>query len=223
MKSNYKATFLNKINKFSPRDVQKLFKMAINAETIISKTPEGEWIVGDINEYGEMYHQEVETSESIIDYLYEQNDKETLHCIFDHIEEVNFICKIKNAVSRGDKVHWCNDAYEVIKDDYDKYLIKCNLNDTYIGLTNLIGNRLNGDVNDFFIVSKSNPSIIERAFENMENMGWSLENFQHTYDTHISTIEKVLEILDEGDLLYALQFIADFLSAIERINDEGDE
>lgn len=43
--------------------------------------------------------------------------------------------EIKRAIEAGSKVYWSNLGYEVIKDNIGQYLIHCNINDTYIGLT----------------------------------------------------------------------------------------
>jgi hypothetical protein len=59
--------------------------------------------------------------------------------------------QIKQASARGDKVHWSNSAYEVIVDSVGQYLIHCNLNDSYIGLTWRDGVTMNGKENDFYL------------------------------------------------------------------------
>jgi hypothetical protein len=59
--------------------------------------------------------------------------------------------EIKQAVDEGKKVFWSNRAYEVIKDSVPQYLIKCNINQSCIGLTNVKGNLLNGCIEHFFI------------------------------------------------------------------------
>ena len=44
--------------------------------------------------------------------------------------------QIKTALKAGKKVYWSNKAYEVIQSKFtQEYLIKCHLNDTFIGLT----------------------------------------------------------------------------------------
>jgi hypothetical protein len=60
--------------------------------------------------------------------------------------------QIKQAIARGDKVHWSNSAYGVIVDSVGQYLIHCNLNDSYIGLTWRDGVTMNGKEDDFFIM-----------------------------------------------------------------------
>lgn len=62
--------------------------------------------------------------------------------------------EIKNSISQGRKVFWKNNSYEVIRDNQNKYLICCNLNDHCIGLTHLDGVTLNGNENDFFLEPK---------------------------------------------------------------------
>jgi len=59
--------------------------------------------------------------------------------------------QIKQAIARGDKVHWSNSAYEVILDKVGQYLIYCNLTDSYIGLTSRDGATMNGKEGDFYL------------------------------------------------------------------------
>jgi hypothetical protein len=58
--------------------------------------------------------------------------------------------QIKHAIAQGNKVHWSNSAYDVIVDSVGQYLIKCNLNDSCIGLTWRDGVTMNGKEDDFF-------------------------------------------------------------------------
>ena len=60
------------------------------------------------------------------------------------------ISEIKNAVDGGLVVNWANGAYIVIRDRLGRYLIKCIHNSDCIGLTNLAGDKLNGNECDFF-------------------------------------------------------------------------
>ena len=60
--------------------------------------------------------------------------------------------EIKQALDQGHKVCWSNQAYEVIKDKRDQYLIVCNLNKDAVGLTWLDGVTMNGKPEDFFII-----------------------------------------------------------------------
>ena len=59
--------------------------------------------------------------------------------------------EIKNALKTGKKIFWHHKGYEVIKDSIGQYLIKCHMNDTFIGLTWLDGVTLNGEPKDFYI------------------------------------------------------------------------
>jgi len=61
------------------------------------------------------------------------------------------IQEIKQAVDRGDPVHWSSSLYIVIKDSIGKYLIVCTSNDHMIGLTSLDGKTLNGKESEFYI------------------------------------------------------------------------
>jgi hypothetical protein len=60
--------------------------------------------------------------------------------------------QIKEAVSEGKQVVWHHEGYQVIKDSLDQYLIKCTMNNSYIGLTHKDGSTLNGQENEFFII-----------------------------------------------------------------------
>ena len=60
--------------------------------------------------------------------------------------------EIKTALKAGKKVYWSNKAYEVIQSKFtQEYLIKCHLNDNYIGLTWRDNITMNGKQKDFFI------------------------------------------------------------------------
>jgi len=59
--------------------------------------------------------------------------------------------EIRKAIDSGSKVYWSNYAYEVIKDSIGQYLIKCHINNSYIGLTHRDGVTLNGKEQDFFM------------------------------------------------------------------------
>jgi hypothetical protein len=59
--------------------------------------------------------------------------------------------EIRQAVNSGKSVFWKNSCYVIIKDSLGQYLIRCILNDNYIGLTHLDGTTLNGDEGDFYI------------------------------------------------------------------------
>lgn len=65
--------------------------------------------------------------------------------------ELKSIADIKEAVERGLSVCWMNKEYEVIKDVNGKYLINYKHNNYCIGLTNLAGTELNGNLNEFYI------------------------------------------------------------------------
>lgn len=59
--------------------------------------------------------------------------------------------EIQAAVTRGKTVHWKNPGYVVVKDQLDRYLIKCTSNDHCIGLTWQDGVTMNGQPEDFYI------------------------------------------------------------------------
>ena len=47
--------------------------------------------------------------------------------------------QIKQSLSKGQKVYWSNENYQVIKDSIRQYLIHCVVNNTYVGLTHKKG------------------------------------------------------------------------------------
>lgn len=59
--------------------------------------------------------------------------------------------EIKAAVDAGKKVYWSSPAYKVVKDSKGQYLIACEANHSYIGLTWRDGVTLNGKPSEFFI------------------------------------------------------------------------
>ena len=59
--------------------------------------------------------------------------------------------EIKRAVESGKTVHWASRGYRVIKDSAGQWLIKCDFNDTYIGLTWRDGVTVNGKPEQIFI------------------------------------------------------------------------
>lgn len=63
------------------------------------------------------------------------------------------ISEIKAAVDSGKTVQWVTAGYRVIKDNKGQYLINCLLNNSCVGLTNLKGDRLNGEESEFTIIS----------------------------------------------------------------------
>ena len=60
------------------------------------------------------------------------------------------LSQIKQAVDSGLTVHWATPSYTVIKDNHDRWLIKCT-NGHCIGLTWLDGVTLNGNEDQFYI------------------------------------------------------------------------
>ncbi|MDV7402572.1 hypothetical protein RZS08_64720, partial [Arthrospira platensis SPKY1] len=75
-------------------------------------------------------------------------------CVAPEHSRFKDIAKIKEAVDQGLQVHWRSHAYEVIKDSVPQYLVKCNINNHCIGLTNVKGNLLNGNIWDFYVVGE---------------------------------------------------------------------
>lgn len=64
--------------------------------------------------------------------------------------------EIKKAVLQGDTVHWSSQAYTVIVDNKNQWMIKCTLNNYCIGLTWADDVTMNGKESDFFIGEQTN-------------------------------------------------------------------
>lgn len=59
--------------------------------------------------------------------------------------------EIKAAVREGKRVCWASNIYEVLEDNIGQWLIRCTVNDSYIGLTHRDGVTMNGKPAEFFI------------------------------------------------------------------------
>lgn len=59
--------------------------------------------------------------------------------------------EIKTAVGEGKKVCWTNDNYEIVPDQTGELLIYSWCTNSYIGLTWINGETLNGREEDFYI------------------------------------------------------------------------
>ena len=59
--------------------------------------------------------------------------------------------EIKDAIDNGNRVFWHHSGYEVIKDSIGQYLIKCHMNNYFIGLTHRDGTTLNGSPEHFYL------------------------------------------------------------------------
>ena len=59
--------------------------------------------------------------------------------------------EIKDAVLAGKKVHWMNEAYDVVHDSKGQWLIVCNINGYTIGLTWQDGVTMNGSPEEFYV------------------------------------------------------------------------
>lgn len=62
--------------------------------------------------------------------------------------------EIKQAVQDGKTVHWSNELYDVICDRNGEYLIRCKMNDNYIGLTWRDGVTMNGKPSEFYVTNQ---------------------------------------------------------------------
>ena len=59
--------------------------------------------------------------------------------------------EIKHAVLQGKTVHWETSNYVVINDSVGQWLIKCQVDDSCIGLTHQDGVTMNGKGSEFYI------------------------------------------------------------------------
>jgi hypothetical protein len=75
------------------------------------------------------------------------------------------IAEIKAAVDAGKPVHWANDGYRVHRDGLGQYLITFVRNGSSIGLTDRIGQRLNGAEADFFISERGHGAAADQGRE----------------------------------------------------------
>lgn len=60
--------------------------------------------------------------------------------------------QITDAVDRGEEVYWKNNAYQLIKDNSDQYLIKCCINNDVASLYWVDGSSSSYNPKDFYIV-----------------------------------------------------------------------
>ena len=68
--------------------------------------------------------------------------------------------EIKKAVTEGKKVHWVTEAYIVINPKGgSQWLIKCELNNSCIGLTWADGKTMNGKESEFYIGQDESKGI----------------------------------------------------------------
>ena len=71
------------------------------------------------------------------------------------------LAEIKAAVDRGQTVQWANAGYRVIKDRLGQYLVIYMPNGSAIGLTDRLGDRLNGQEADFFVPEADHGPLAE--------------------------------------------------------------
>lgn len=75
-----------------------------------------------------------------------------------------------------------------------------------------------------FIKAEERPKTIkQRVFEQMESIGWSLDDFEETLEYHKDTMNSNLDLdiqFDkEDDTTYMYQFMIDFLDSLDKINE----
>jgi len=87
--------------------------------------------------------------------------------------------EIKQAVREGKKVHWSNEAYEVVlshfKSGEEQWLIKCSLNGSCIGLTWTDGITLNGKEEDFYTIEE--PTEEDNREDDLWHDQWESHEF----------------------------------------------
>lgn len=71
--------------------------------------------------------------------------------------------EIKKAIEEGKTVHWSSEAYTVIKDKINQYLIICTQNKYCIGLTHQDGTTMNGKEEDFYIAGEEQQQTIKES------------------------------------------------------------
>lgn len=69
--------------------------------------------------------------------------------------------------------------------------------------------------------------ILQAAFDKMESIGWTLDDFRETYAVHKNYLGEVLEKfeddeIEEDELVWCAQFLYDFLDCLEEL-DNGRE
>lgn len=65
--------------------------------------------------------------------------------------------------------------------------------------------------------------ILQSAFDKMESIGWTLDNFKDTYGVHKDYLGEVLEKfengeIEENELVWCAQFLYDFLDCLEELD-----
>ena len=68
--------------------------------------------------------------------------------------------------------------------------------------------------------------MLERIFETMEKIiGWHLDDFKEVLEIHKQTLEEICkdEKMEDTNVQYAAQFLADFVLAVEILDKEGKE
>lgn len=67
--------------------------------------------------------------------------------------------------------------------------------------------------------------MLERIFETMEKIGWHLDDFKEVLEIHKQTLEEICEDekMEDTNVQYAAQFLADFVLAVEMLDKEGKE
>lgn len=67
--------------------------------------------------------------------------------------------------------------------------------------------------------------MLERIFEKMAKIGWHLDDFKEVLEIHKQTLEEICEDekMEDTNVQYAAQFLADFVLAVEMLDKEGKE
>lgn len=70
--------------------------------------------------------------------------------------------------------------------------------------------------------------ILQVAFDKMEGIGWTLDNFKETYSVHKEYLGVVLEKfengeIEENELVWCAQFLYDFLDCLEGLDSDKEK
>ena len=111
------------------------------------------WLERNVEDYLKVNHRAVAISQmKLVRKLGHGVDYEVIAEVYAPSDATfKTIDEIKAAVDKGKLVFWKTQGYEVVKDKFDNYFIIFQPNKHCIGLTNMDGNLLNGNIEDFFL------------------------------------------------------------------------
>lgn len=70
---------------------------------------------------------------------------------------------------------------------------------------------------------KDEKKILQKIFDKMESIGWTLDDFKDTYGVHKGYLGEVLDKfengeIEENELVWCAQFMCDFLDCLEELD-----